>query len=123
MDQTSTRIGTHGGKKLIVVVVANNNRRYHQTREILSNTKQRDFIRDLRINNSMRYSSNRLPRVFQNVDHLININRYNELGDASRFEKALSAVKNNILIVFILIFEMMLFSLRFLALVLTGKWK
>ncbi len=89
----------------------------------MRNQKQRDYIRDVRINNSMRYSSNRLPRPFRIIDHLQSVNSYNELGDANNYEKAQSAFKNNFLIGLTVMFEMMVVSLRFLAMAMTGKRK
>jgi len=89
----------------------------------MDNKKQRDFVRDLRINNSMRYSANRLPTIFQNIDHLLNVNAYNKLGDASKSEKRWSALKNTILIALSVFGIVALFSVKLTALLFTGKWK
>ena len=83
---------------------------------------QREYMRDVRIHNSINYSArSTMPRQLQNIDIIRKTMRYNELDDEpNSFEANKVKVINTGLLVFTVAFEVLVATMQIMAFALAG---
>jgi hypothetical protein len=82
---------------------------------------QRDYVRDLRIQNSILYQAKATkPRCFQNIDIILKTMKYNELDATPNSAEATKAKAINTgLLIFTILFEVTVIMFRIVGFFLT----